>query len=220
MVDQADPNRCLTNQARLGSPAAMLAVHDLHRADLLDASFELADGECIAVRGPSGAGKTLLLRAIADLDPSDGSVALDGTSRDLMPAPRWRSLVMYVPAEPGWWAETVAAHFPDWSEAAPVVGMLGLPEACRDWPIERLSTGERQRLALVRALVMRPRVLLLDEPTSGLDPDGVSAVEQRIVLHCAEGGSVIWVTHDAAQAGRVAQRCLAVDQGHVSAVTG
>lgn len=194
----------------------MLAVRDLHRPGLLDASFELADGECIAVRGPSGSGKTLLLRAMADLDPSDGTVLLDDGSRDAMPAPEWRAQVIYVPAEPGWWAETVGAHFADWTAAAPLAEALGLSPSCRDWPIERLSTGERQRLALIRALVNQPRVLLLDEPTSGLDAKSVEAVENLILERVAGGVSVVWVTHDASQAHRVAQRCLLVEQGRVS----
>lgn len=198
------------------SLGAMLSVRDLHRPALLQASFELADGECIAVRGPSGSGKTLLLRAIADLDPSDGAVLLDGQSREAMPAPQWRGQVIYVPAEAGWWSETVAAHFADWPAAAPLAKELGLSASCRDWPIERLSTGERQRLALIRALVHHPKVLLLDEPTSGLDSDAMAAVETMIQRRIAEGVSVVWVTHDSAQASRVAQRSLRVDQGRVS----
>jgi len=194
----------------------MLCVRDLHRPGLLDASFDLADRECVAVRGPSGAGKSLLLRAIADLDLNDGVVTLDDRSRAAMPAPQWRRLVGYVPAEPGWWADTVGAHFPDWAGAAPLVDALGLPGASRDWPIERLSTGERQRFALIRALGLRPRVLLLDEPTSGLDPEAGAAVEALVADHLALGNSAIWVTHDAAQASRVAARCLAVEHGRVS----
>lgn len=194
----------------------MLSVRDLRRPGLLSASFELADRECVAVRGPSGSGKSLLLRAIADLDPNDGIVALDGRSREEIPAPRWRRLVGYIPAEPGWWAETVGAHFPDWSGAAPLVEELGLPPSSRDWPILRLSTGERQRFALIRALLLNPRVLLLDEPTSGLDPEGTSAVERQVREHLAQGASAIWATHDAVQAKRIARRCLAVDQGRVA----
>lgn len=194
----------------------MLCVRDLHRPGLLDASFDLADRECVAVRGPSGAGKSLLLRAIADLDLNDGVVTLDDRSRADMPAPQWRRLVTYVPAEPGWWAETVGGHFPDWSGAASLVDALSLPAASRDWPIARLSTGERQRFALIRALLLRPRVLLLDEPTSGLDPEGAAAVERLVADHLALGNSAIWVTHDAEQAGRVAARSLAVDHGRLT----
>lgn len=194
----------------------MLSVRDLRRPGLVEASFALADGECLAVRGSSGSGKTLLLRAVADLDPNDGTVTLDGRSRADTPAPDWRRSVCYVPAEPGWWAETVGAHFPDWRGAAALVAALGLPDEARDWPISRLSTGERQRFALIRALVLRPRVLLLDEPTSGLDPDGVAAVEAQVLGYLAGGAGALWVTHDAAQAERVARRCLVVADGHIS----
>ena len=170
------------------------------------------------MRGPSGSGKTLLLRAIADLDPNAGVVKIDGRSRAEIPAPQWRRRVTYVPAEAGWWAETVGAHFPDWSGASSLVEALALPLSSRDWPILRLSTGERQRFALIRALLLHPRVLLLDEPTSGLDPEAVAAVEGLILAHLADGAGAIWVTHDVEQAARVAQRCLAVDRGRITEV--
>ena len=91
-----------------------LKVRDLHTPILKPASFALSSGECIAIRGPSGAGKTLLLRAIADLDPNAGVVTLEDRDRSTIPGPHWRRLVGYVPAEPGWWAETVGEHFADW----------------------------------------------------------------------------------------------------------
>ena len=135
------------------------------------------------MRGPSGAGKTLLLRAVADLDPNEGRVTLDGRDRSTMSGPEWRRLVGYVPAEPGWWADTVGEHFGEWTAALAFLRDLGFREEAKAWPITRLSTGERQRLALVRALIMRPRVLLLDEPTAALDVASVAAVE--FADHCA-----------------------------------
>jgi len=195
---------------------ALLSVRGLARPGLQPLAFDLAEGECLAVRGPSGAGKSLLLRALADLDPNDGELSLEGEPREAMPAPRWRRLVTYLPAEPGWWAETVGAHFADWAAAEPLVEALGLPAASRDWPVSRLSTGERQRLALVRALVQRPRVLLLDEPTAGLDETARDAVETLIAARLAEGAAALWVTHDAGQARRLARRCLKVEGGRVT----
>ena len=192
----------------------MLCIRDLKRLSLT-ASFDLADGECLALQGPSGSGKTVLLRAVADLDPNEGRVLLDGAARESMPGPAWRRLVTYVAAEPGWWADTVREHFADWDEALPLVVRLGLPPACAEWPVQRLSTGERQRLGLVRALVLRSRVLLLDEPTSGLDPAATASVEDVIAERRAAGAGVLWVTHDAAQARRVASRLLAIAQGRV-----
>ncbi len=197
----------------------MLSIHDLQRPGLITATFDIADGECVAVHGQSGSGKTLLLRAIADLDPSSGEVMLDGQAREAMAAPAWRRKVTYVPAEPGWWAETVGQHLPDWDSAAPYFDAFGLPHALKDSPVQRLSTGERQRCALIRALVLDPRVLLLDEPTSGLDPEGVAAVETQVLNHLANGAAVIWVTHDPAQAQRISQRHLVVDHGRVTEAT-
>jgi putative ABC transport system ATP-binding protein len=182
----------------------MLTVSGLKRLHL-SVSFDLQDGECIALQGPSGAGKTLLLRSIADLDPSEGTVKLDETLREAMPAPAWRKRVTYLAAEPGWWSDTVQEHFTNWDDALPLVERLGLPADCGPWPIQRLSTGERQRLGLVRALMLRSRVLLLDEPTSALD--SASAAVESLIAECvANGTSVIWSTHDNAQARRVGSR--------------
>ena len=202
--------------ARQFSGPLVLEVVNLHRIGLKPASFTVATGECVAVRGPSGAGKTLLLRAIADLDPNEGRVSLDGRDRETVPAPEWRRQVAYLPAEPGWWADTIGEHFPAWAGAVPLLSRLGLPEDARDWPVSRCSTGERQRLALVRALTAEPRVLLLDEPTSALDAAKASIVEAVVAERAAAGLSVLWVTHDDTQALVVAHRFLSVEAGQVS----
>jgi putative ABC transport system ATP-binding protein len=144
----------------------LLSVRGLRTNLLKPASFSLSVGECIVIQGPSGGGKTLLLRAIADLDPNEGVVCLEGRDRTTMSGPEWRRLVGYLPAEPGYWADTVGEHFSDWKAALAVLRELGISDDAKDWPIARLSTGERLRLALVRALMVRPRVLLLDEPTA------------------------------------------------------
>ncbi len=187
----------------------MLTVSGLKRLHI-SVSFDLQDGECVALQGPSGVGKTLLLRSIADLDPNEGTVKLDGTLREAMPAPVWRTRVTYLAAEPGWWSDTVQEHFTAWDDALPLVTRLGLPGNCGPWPIQRLSTGERQRLGLVRAFILRSRVLLLDEPTSALDLASAAAVESLIAERIANGTSVIWSTHDNAQARRVGSRIFAM----------
>jgi phosphate-transporting ATPase len=190
----------------------MLTVSGLRRLHIC-VSFDVRGGECVALQGPSGAGKTLLLRALADLDPNEGAVELDGQLKETMPAPAWRRQVTYVAAEPGWWSDTVREHFTSWDDALPLVERLRLPHDCGSWPIQRLSTGERQRLGLVRALVLQSRVLLLDEPTSALDTVAAAAVESVIADRLSQGTSVIWTTHDDAQARRVGARILRMNAG-------
>ena len=196
----------------------MLVVENLSRPGLAPVSFALQTGECVAVRGASGAGKSLLLRGLADLDECAGQVSLDGVERKTLTGPDWRKKVAYVPAEAGWWASIIGSHFEDWSTASSIIAALGLPDASRDWPVARASTGERQRLALARALVKSPRVLLLDEPTSGLDQAATANVEALIATRQNEGASVLWVSHDQAQADRVAGRSLMVENGQVREV--
>jgi phosphate-transporting ATPase len=193
-----------------GKGTSLLLVRDLRTHLLKRASFSLSARECIAIRGPSGGGKTLLLRAVADLDPNEGGVYLDGRDRTTMSGPKWRRLVGYLPAEPGWWADTVGEHFADWTTARDIARELGFPDEAKDWPIARLSTGERLRLALVRALMVKPKVLLLDEPTAALDPASVMTVESLIGARVEAGLAVLWVTHDVEQARRVAARQLVV----------
>jgi phosphate-transporting ATPase len=142
-------------------------------------------------------------------------VTLDDRDRSTIAGPEWRRLVGYVPAEPGWWADTVGEHFGEWTAALASVRDLGFPEEAKTWPITRLSTGERLRLALVRALMIRPKVLLLDEPTAALDVTSVAAVESLIKARMRIGLAVLWVTHDAEQAKRVAHRLLVVERALV-----
>lgn len=190
-----------------------LNVKNLNRPGLQNISVQIGAGECLAVTGPSGSGKTLFLRALADLDPSDGAVTLDGRDRADTPAPEWRREIIYVPAEPGWWAETAAEHFSNWNRVEPIAAALLLPTSLAAAPISRLSTGERQRLALARALELDPRVLLLDEPTGPLDAAATDAVESILRQRLNAGMTLVLATHDEAQATRFANRRLRLRAG-------
>ncbi len=192
---------------------ALFHIHGLRRSGLEPVSFELRAGECCVLGGPSGSGKTLLLRALADLDPSSGEVLLEGVGRDHIEAPIWRKRVGYLPSESGWWAARVRDHFVDWSVLQPA--LLGLPTSIGDQPVAQLSSGERQRLALLRLLEGQPAVLLLDEPTSALDAAATLAVEAMIAQRLQLGAGVVWVSHDNAQAQRVATRRLSIEAGYV-----
>ena len=179
-------------------------------------ALELHAGECAVLEGPSGSGKSLLLRAIADLDPAPGTVWLNGEDRGAMSGPDWRRQVRYFAAEPGWWRERVGDHFTPSDDIVVLLEAFGLSADAMDWMVERASTGEKQRLALVRGLADRPKVLLLDEPTSALDDKTAQAVEEQLVARIRDdGAAAIIVTHDAAQAERLARRRLAIRGGRV-----
>lgn len=186
----------------------MLNVRNLKRLSIGPIDLDVAGGDITALTGPSGVGKSLLLRAIADLDPNEGDVSLSGQSRESMGAPDWRKQVMYVPAHTGWWADTVEPHFVGLSRSSvkDTLHRLGLESTALSWQVTNLSTGERQRLALARALAHEPKILMLDEPTSGLDAENASRAEALITHHAQNGTGVIFVTHDAAQVERLGTR--------------
>jgi len=171
-------------------------------------NFELSGGEAVAVTGASGAGKSLVLRALADLIPNEGEVSLDGRSRGEMSGPEWRKLVTYVAATPGWWEERVQDHFENISYAKELAMEFLLPENIFMSPVAQLSTGEQQRLVLIRALIQSPTVLLLDEPTSSLDAQATIKVEKCLKKFLKAGGALMFVTHDAEQVKRLAKRAL------------
>ncbi len=186
----------------------MLKVSSLQVLSLILQDFELSAGEAVAVTGASGAGKSLVLRALADLIPNEGEVSLDGRSRGEMSGPEWRRLVTYVAATPGWWEERVQDHFENITDAKELAKEFLLPDNIFSNPVAQLSTGEQQRLVLIRALIQSPPVLLLDEPTSGLDAQATAKVEARLKTFLKDGGSLMFVTHDAEQARRLAKRTL------------
>ena len=167
--------------------------------------LNLGAGACAAITGPSGSGKSLFLRMIADLDPNEGKVWLNGKERASMAAPQWRKQATYVSAESGWWADRVIEHFDvsRRSEVAALAARLGLRPDLLDAPVAQLSTGEKQRFSLVRALLPSPPVLLLDEPTGPLDEESVIAVEALLLERMATGTSILLVTHDPNQAERL-----------------
>ncbi len=192
-----------------------LAVDD----DIGPVDFALERGAGLSLSGPSGAGKSRLLRAMADLDAHGGHCLLGGVDARNIAPQAWRGQVGYLASESAWWAERVGAHFPDDGESAIRDGLtaLDLPLDALDRSTGRLSSGQRQRLALLRLLAIEPDVLLLDEPTANLDADNIARVEGLIADYREHrGAAVVWVGHDAAQRERVADRHIMLDaNGHV-----
>lgn len=179
--------------------------------------LEVPAGGCVAVTGASGSGKSLLLRMVADLDAHEGEAWLDGVACSAIPATEWRRRVCYVAAESGWWADGVAAHFTNLAAARALAAEMNLKPETLDGDLLRLSTGERQRLALARALLNDPAVLLLDEPTGALDEAATARVEAVLARALAAGASMLLVTHNPAQAARLAQRHFVMRAGRLEA---
>jgi ABC-type iron transport system FetAB ATPase subunit len=200
-----------------GNDDAALCVRELSSSHAGPFTLDVAAGECLTVRGPSGAGKSLLLRMIADLDVSNGSVSLHGRLREQMSAPEWRRNVVYQAAEPAWWEATAARHFPP--DRMPLVRALlprlALAPATLDTEISRLSTGERQRMALIRSLACGPQVLLLDEPTAALDHASTLLVEDLLREQLQAKLAIVLVTHSAEQAARLGDKQMSIAKAAV-----
>ena len=174
-------------------------------------------GEVLALVGPSGSGKSTLLRLLNFLEPpTGGALSFDGRAvgDDLPLSERRRVTAVF--QRPALLRRSVAANIgyglglrggklpPE--ELAAWLDRLGLTPLARQ-PAQRLSAGESQRVAMARALVVRPDVLLLDEPTANLDPYNVSLIERLVAEEQrATGMTVVWVTHDIFQARRAADR--------------
>ncbi|MCG5532968.1 ABC transporter ATP-binding protein [Halorhodospira sp. 9621] len=178
-----------------------LTVRDLRCAVAAWPRLAVPAGGCAALAGPSGSGKSRLLRAIADLDPNDGAVHLDGSPREAYTGHQWRRRVIYLAADCAWWAETVGEHLA--AVESDTLAELGFDADVAQWSVRRLSTGERSRLGLARAVALQPRVLLLDEPTANLDTATTEAVERVIDEQRRRGLAIVWVTHDPEQVRRL-----------------
>ncbi|MBL8399290.1 MAG: ATP-binding cassette domain-containing protein [Candidatus Accumulibacter sp.] len=196
----------------------MLRLDQLATRHVGPLSLTIAAGECVCVQGASGSGKSLLLRAIADLDPHDGEIYLNDLACSAQPAARWRASVTLLMAESQWWAERVGEHFPVGVDPAWLDG-LALPKDALDWTVARCSTGERQRLALLRALMGQPAVLLLDEPTGNLDEQSARLVESLLADYrrCRQA-TLLWISHDERQAARIASRRFLLSDGQLTAL--
>ncbi|MCP4937476.1 MAG: ATP-binding cassette domain-containing protein [bacterium] len=191
----------------------MLKVRDLKIHGLEPISFDLQCGDVLVVRGPSGSGKSLLLRAIADLDETSGSIFFDQMSKNDETAGNWRVRVRYLAAESGWWLERVEQHFTNVSAARSLGKDLALEDKLFDSPVAHLSSGERQRMAFIRAIENEPTVLLLDEPTSALDEETGKRMEDKIGFLQKSGVILIIVTHSNEQASRLATHVLTIKDG-------
>lgn len=197
---------------------------------LNDVSMSLAPGELLAVRGPSGCGKsTLLLTAAGMLKPESGEVLYQEKDNpyDLTPDERSKlraeligfvfqqyHLIPYLTVKENIIMPSLIAAVDDPDALAhELISKFGL-EARTDHIPNQLSTGERQRTALARALFNNPKVIMADEPTGNLDDDNADIVLNHLRSYVEEGGSVLLVTHSARAADH-ATRTLNMKDGSI-----
>jgi ABC-2 type transport system ATP-binding protein len=191
-------------------------------------SFEVARSEIVALLGPNGAGKTTTLRMLAGLiAPSAGAVTLDGVGLTPATGSLLRGRLGFLTESPGLWErltvrENLAVYARLYQLAAPgraVDRALAAFELAEHDSARagELSKGMRQKVALARALIHDPTILLLDEPTSGLDPEITRSVRRLLEERRNEGCSILISTHNLDEAERLADR-VAVLQGRLIAL--
>ena len=175
------------------------------------------------VSGPSGAGKTTLLRLCNRLEvPDAGTVSYRGQPLDELDPLLLRrrvGMVFQRPTPfPGTVADNLAIAHPEAGadELSTALKRVALDTGLLGQEARSLSGGELQRMCLARTLVTQPETLLLDEPTSALDEQPKRVFEATARHLAAQGITIIWVTHDDAQAGRVADRIYHLRNGHLT----
>ena len=202
-----------------GASGQVLAVDDV--------SLSVDGGEFVAIQGPSGCGKsTMLLLAGGLLTPESGSVQIGGEDPYALTADarsKFRAdnigfvfqqfhLVPYLSVLDNALAPSIATGAKDAEQRArDLLDQFGLAHRLEHTPGE-LSSGERQRTALARALLNEPKVLLADEPTGNLDTENATEVLKHLRKFAASGGAVLLVTHDA-QAATTADRVIHLRDG-------
>lgn len=194
-----------------------------------DISAEVKTGEVLAVVGPSGAGKSSFLRLLNRLDePTGGAVLLDGQDYRAIPPRELRRRVGMVMQMAYLFPGTVAANiaFGPWQRgetlnAEQIAGLLervGLP-GYQHRDVSNLSGGEAQRVSVARTLANAPEALLLDEPTSALDEASARGIEELVLSIVRERHmACVIVTHNRAQAGRIADRAMVMQAGRLATI--
>ena len=180
----------------------------------------LARAPLTVIMGPNGAGKSLLLRLIHGMiDPTAGRIAWNGAPAT--DAHRKRQAMMF--QSPVLLRRSAGANIDfvlklrgraDPARRTELLEQVGLSHMAQR-PARKLSGGEQQRLALARALAMRPHVLFLDEPTASLDPASILMIEEIVRAEQDRGTKVIFVTHDIGQARRLADDVVFLHRGRV-----
>jgi len=177
-------------------------------------SFSVSQGECLCLTGPSGAGKTVLLKCLNRLiKPSAGEILLDGQDTGKMNPVEVRKQICLVGQLPVLFAGTVKDDY------ATLMENVGLSPEYLTKNASKLSGGEKQKVATARALGLKPAILLFDEPTAALDAASKLVIDDQIRrLNRDYGMTIIVVTHDMEEARRLSRRILRIKKGHLEEI--
>lgn len=197
----------------MNAPLQTLEIKNLVYHGFGPINLSVDPGECVCLTGDSGCGKTLLLRSIIDLEPRSGDVFLGPINSWDIEAYEWRGWVGTLPAESQWWDDHVGEHLPKDTPVNLFEQLNFAPDVVK-WQVSRLSSGEKQRLAVIRLLSRNPRALLLDEPTANLDSTNTELVE-AVIRDYRESRQtpVIWISHNLDQTRRVSSRRFRLENG-------
>ncbi len=196
-------------------------------AALDDVSFDVERGECVAVLGQNGSGKSTLVRLLSTLLLPDGGSARIFDNDVVRDARAVRRLVNRVSVEASFFKKMSAAENLGYAarfygmrpketraEIPRILGRVGFPAGRRNEAMEQLSRGMQQKVALARALLTSPVLLLLDEPTTGLDPRSKLEVQEFVrELRAEHDSTIVLCTHDMAEAEALADRVGILDRG-------
>jgi ABC-2 type transport system ATP-binding protein len=182
-----------------------------------DVSFDVRAGEIFGLLGPNGAGKTTTLRMLAGLiSPTVGEIRVDGQPLTALSGPALRARIGFLTETPGLWEQlTVSDNLLTYARLFGIPRPQGVVEASlkrfdlwerRDDRAAVLSKGMKQKLALARALVNAPAILLLDEPTANLDPQTARGVRDLLLELRKDGCAIVVSTHNLDEVERVADR--------------
>ncbi|MDB4749816.1 ATP-binding cassette domain-containing protein [Rubripirellula sp.] len=228
----------------------LLQLREVSRSDnstgkqlLSSVSLDICLGDRIGLVGASGSGKSTLMRAIVMLDHCSGDLFYRGKPISNDAIPSYRREVIYLSQRPFFTDGTVeenlrlpfqfkssdgnrTGHTFQLDLAADALNAFELSTQILKQPCESLSGGEQQMVALTRALLMEPQVLLLDEPTAALDADAREKFENRIrVWHSestsghSDGKAFLWTSHDPTQVNRMTQRTITMHRGELDLPT-
>jgi ABC-type multidrug transport system ATPase subunit len=196
------------------------------RRALVDVNAELASGQVTAIVGPNGAGKSTLLGILSTLvTPTTGELRWD--AEVLARGSMARAAIGYVGHEPGMYGDLSATQnlvlFAELygldrpgARATAMLARVGLGEVPPDAAVRTFSRGMQQRMALARALLHEPSLLLFDEPGSALDPAGAAWLTSELATERAAGRIVVLVTHDLDAAGAITDHLLVLRRGRVA----